>query len=89
MFDSKKKIKAATTSCPQHKLLRLQRRPVAMNQCLLYMYSNQSEQCRERAVQLQREHPDSDTPSLLLAACHVKDKHYEAATRVLQVMTRQ
>lgn len=41
VFDSKKKIKAATIQRLQQKLTSLQRRAIAMNQCLLYMYMNQ------------------------------------------------
>ena len=73
IFDSKKKIKSATVSGLQHKLMTSQREAIAMNQCLLSLYSNQSDQCRERAQQLMREYADSDTPSLLLAACQVRD----------------
>jgi hypothetical protein len=41
IFDSKKRIKAATIQRLQQKLSSLQRRAISMNQCLLYMYMNQ------------------------------------------------
>ena len=41
MFDSKKKMKVATADGLQHKLVSEQRKTIAINQCLLYMYTNQ------------------------------------------------
>ena len=41
VFDSKKKIKVATADGLQQKLVSEQRKTIAINQCLLYMYSNQ------------------------------------------------
>ncbi len=41
VFDSKKKIKVATAGGLQQKLTAQQRQAISMNQCLLYMYTNQ------------------------------------------------
>lgn len=41
IFDSKKKMKNATSDGLQHKLTSRQRRDVAFNQCLFAMYNNQ------------------------------------------------
>ena len=41
LFDSKKKMKAATASGLQSKLLVVQRQKIAINQCLLHLHSNQ------------------------------------------------
>jgi signal recognition particle subunit SRP72 len=41
VFDSKKKIKVATADSLKQKLTWSQRRAIAMNECLLYMYSGQ------------------------------------------------
>ncbi len=41
VFDSKKKMKVATADGLQQKLTSEQRKTIAVNQCLLYMYTNQ------------------------------------------------
>lgn len=41
VFDSKKKMKVATSSNLKHKLSLSQRQEIDINQCLLHMYSNQ------------------------------------------------
>lgn len=41
LFDSKKKIRNATTDGLQHKLTSRQRKEIAINQCLLSLYTNQ------------------------------------------------
>ena len=41
VFDSKKKMKAATIGGLNQKLVSQQKASIAMNQCLLYMYTNQ------------------------------------------------
>ena len=41
MFDSKKKMKVATGSNLKHKLSSKQRQYIDVNQCLLYLYTNQ------------------------------------------------
>ena len=41
VFDSKKKIKVATADSLKQKLTWSQRRTIAMNECLLYMYTGQ------------------------------------------------
>jgi len=46
VFDSKKKIKVATADSLKQKLTWSQRRIIAMNECLLYMYSGQGDQCK-------------------------------------------
>ncbi|XP_050396573.1 signal recognition particle subunit SRP72 [Patella vulgata] len=47
MFDSKKKLKAATGDNVQQKLTNKQKGCIAINQCLLNMYAGQGEQCHE------------------------------------------
>ena len=41
VFDSKKKIKVAMADNLRQKLTRIQRHFIAINQCLLHMYTNQ------------------------------------------------
>ncbi|ELU13722.1 hypothetical protein CAPTEDRAFT_98316 [Capitella teleta] len=84
VFDSKKKIKAATIQRLQQKLSSLQRRAISMNQCLLYMYTNQGELCRKTAQSLQKIHPDMDEPTLIECAQHCRDKQVAKAIDALQ-----
>ena len=41
MFDSKRKMKVARGDSLKHKLTRIQKEHININQCLLHMYSNQ------------------------------------------------
>lgn len=84
VFDSKKKIKSATADSLKHKLTTHQRKTIAMNQCLLYMYTNQGDQCKKMSIDLQKKYPESDMPTLIGAAqCH-KIKNYEEAVELLK-----
>lgn len=85
VFDSRKKIKTAAANSVQHKLVSAQRQPIAMNQCLLYMYSNQGDECQRVAKQLQREHPNNAKPVLIEAAQFCRDKKIDAAIDLLKV----
>ncbi|XP_013417430.1 signal recognition particle subunit SRP72 [Lingula anatina] len=84
VFDSKKKMKTATSEGVQQKLTSAQKQAIQLNQCLLLMYTNQGEQCRKSAKALQAMHPESDKPSLIIAAQCVKDKQIPKAVEALQ-----
>lgn len=84
VFDSKKKIKSATTESLKHKLTNHQRKTIVMNQCLLYMYTNQGDQCKKMSLELQKRFPDSDLPTLIGAAQYHKAKNYEEAIELLK-----
>ncbi|XP_043269897.1 signal recognition particle subunit SRP72 isoform X2 [Venturia canescens] len=58
VFDSKKRMKSATHEGLEHKLTSRQRRSIAYNQCLLAMYTNQSEHCHQLCKKLVKEHPE-------------------------------
>lgn len=84
VFDSKKKMKVATGDGLQQKLTSPQRQTIALNQCLLYMYMNQTEQCHSTARNLQKHHKSLDTPALIDAAQYVRDKQVPSAIEVLK-----
>ncbi|XP_064601701.1 signal recognition particle subunit SRP72-like [Liolophura sinensis] len=84
MFDSKKKIKVATSSGLHQKLSAEQRKSIAMNQCLLHMYTNQGDQCKRLATSLQNQYPESETPLLIQVAQFVRDKQIPKAIQLLQ-----
>ncbi|XP_014675381.1 PREDICTED: signal recognition particle subunit SRP72-like [Priapulus caudatus] len=84
LFDSKKKMRAATSDNLKYKLNSAQQRAIAFNQCLLYMHSNQSEQCRKSSNRLQAEQPASDIPHLILVAQLCKEKQVNKAIQYLQ-----
>ena len=85
VFDSKKKMKAATINALQQKLISQQREIIAMNQCLLYMYGNQGDDCKRVARQLAKEYPENVKPALIEAAQCWKDKQVPKAIEILQV----
>ncbi|CAG5120167.1 unnamed protein product, partial [Candidula unifasciata] len=84
IFDSKRKIKAATGDNLKHKTVSHQRKHINVNQCLVHMYSNQSEQCHQLAKKLMDQHPELDSPLLIRAAQFVRDKKIEEAVELLQ-----
>ncbi|KAK6186337.1 hypothetical protein SNE40_008389 [Patella caerulea] len=84
MFDSKKKLKAATGENVQQKLTDKQKGCIAINQCLLNMYAGQGDQCHELADALIKQYPDIDTPVLIKAAQLVKEKKLEQAVELLR-----
>eukprot|EP01135_Chromosphaera_perkinsii_P005038 Nk52_evm15s311 gene=Nk52_evmTU15s311 len=84
VFDSKKKMKVATSEGLENKLTSHQRRVIALNQCLLYFYMNQAEQCRELASSLQNRFKDSDFPTLILASLLYREKKHEESIAMLE-----
>uniref|UniRef100_A0A1I8F357 Signal recognition particle subunit SRP72 n=1 Tax=Macrostomum lignano TaxID=282301 RepID=A0A1I8F357_9PLAT len=61
LFDSKKRIKFASGDALKQKLTKKQKQAIAMNQCLVYLYSNQAEQ-------LLKSDPNNETLALIVAA---------------------
>lgn len=84
VFDSKKKIKVATADGVQQKLTSSQRQAISLNECLLYMYTGQVEQCRHLAETLISSYPECDTPGLIQAAQYVRQKNVGQAIECLQ-----
>ncbi|XP_077992578.1 signal recognition particle subunit SRP72-like [Glandiceps talaboti] len=84
VFDSKKKMKSATADGLVHKLTEQQRTTIAFNQCLLLMYTNQSEAFKRLIKTLQTKYPDSDVPYLIETAQLCREKHANKAIQQLQ-----
>ncbi|XP_041368562.1 signal recognition particle subunit SRP72-like [Gigantopelta aegis] len=84
MFDSKRKMKVARGDNLKHKLTKIQKEHVSINQCLLHMYSNQSDQCLALAKILAQQRPDIDTPILIEAAQYARDKNITKSVEILQ-----
>ncbi|XP_033757773.1 signal recognition particle subunit SRP72-like [Pecten maximus] len=84
VFDSKKKMKSATSDNLKHKLTTRQRQSININQCLLHLHTNQAEQCHTLAARLKTQFPDLSTPVLVDAAQYVKDKDYKRAIQLMQ-----
>jgi signal recognition particle subunit SRP72 len=84
VFDSKKKIKTATADSLKQKLTSSQRHTISMNQCLLYMYMNQGDQCHRTAQELQKKHPTDQMPCLIQAAQYCRDKQVTKAIDALK-----
>nr|KAG5711405.1 hypothetical protein BaRGS_025832 [Batillaria attramentaria] len=84
VFDSKRKMKAATGDGLKNKLTAAQKQAIAVNQCLLHMYSNQGELCVKQADELLRKNPDLVSCVLISAAQYAKDKNVDKAVAMLQ-----
>lgn len=84
IFDSKKKIKVATADGTETKLNYQQRQNIAFNKCLVLMYSNQNDACRQSASQLQQKYPESDFPVLIQAALLFREKQFHEAVKTLE-----
>ena len=82
MFDSKKKLKIATTDTVRNKLAASQTNSIDFNSCLLSFYTNQLEQVKKKSLQLQE--AGSPLAPLLLATLLVREKKFEDALKALQ-----
>lgn len=81
MFDSKKKLKIATTDTVRAKLAASQINSIDFNSCLLSFYTNQLDQFKKKSLQLQK--AGSPLAPLLLATSLVRDKKFEEALQAL------
>ena len=59
IFDSKKRIKAASAEGLEHKLTTAHRATIARNNALLAMYTNQVELCKNLVAEVAKTFPDS------------------------------
>lgn len=66
LFDSKKKIRAAMSEACEHKLTARQKKTIAVNNCLLTLYTNQAEQCHQLVAKLIQTYPDVEFVGLLI-----------------------
>ncbi|KAK0062380.1 signal recognition particle subunit SRP72 [Biomphalaria pfeifferi] len=84
IFDSKRKIKAATGDHLKHKTVSAQRQHIDINQCLVHLYSNQSDQCHQLAKKLTDQYPNLDTPLMIRVAQYIRDKKIDDAVTLLK-----
>lgn len=85
VFDSKKKIRAALNEACEHKLTSRQNKTIAINNCLLTLYTNQADQCQQFVNKLVQTYPDIEFEGLLIRASQfAKDKKYKEAVELLE-----
>ncbi|KAJ9578829.1 hypothetical protein L9F63_004933 [Diploptera punctata] len=84
VFDSKKKMKSATSEGLEHKLTSRQRKNIALNHCLLALYTNQGEQCQQLCEKLVSTYPDMAAEAALIRATQLaKDGKAKEAAVIL------
>ncbi|CAH2107685.1 unnamed protein product [Euphydryas editha] len=85
VFDSRKRMKAATQDGLEHKLNSRQRATIAYNQAILAIYSNQPDFCKQCCVKLSREFNQDKKAALVEASSLVKEgKRSQAVTLLLK-----
>ncbi|XP_059061425.1 signal recognition particle subunit SRP72 [Achroia grisella] len=83
VFDSRKRMKAATQDGLEHKLNSRQRAAITYNQAILAIYSNQPEFCKQCCVKLARSFGLEERAALVEAASLARDGRAAAATACL------
>ncbi|XP_045534188.1 signal recognition particle subunit SRP72 [Papilio machaon] len=83
VFDSRKRMKAATADGLEHKLTSRQRAVIVYNQAILAIYSNQPEFCKQCCVKLSRELGQESRAALVEAASLARDGKRDAALALL------
>jgi len=82
IFDSKKRLKAATVEGLELKLTSSQRRQIARNSALLAMFTAQVDLCKQLVAEL--EPAPADGPLILAAALARAGRHQEAVASLLE-----
>ncbi|XP_045493552.1 signal recognition particle subunit SRP72 [Colias croceus] len=86
VFDSRKRMKAATQDGLEHKLNSRQRASIVYNQAILAIFSNQPDFCKQCCVKLNREFNADKRAVLVEASSLVKDgKSTQAVNLLLKV----
>ncbi|XP_049865710.1 signal recognition particle subunit SRP72 [Pectinophora gossypiella] len=83
VFDSRKRMKAATAEGLEHKLNSRQRAAITYNQAILAIYSNQPDFCKQCCVKLVREFGQEQRAALIEASSLAKDGKKQAAVALL------
>eukprot|EP00096_Caligus_rogercresseyi_P000105 TRINITY_DN1028_c0_g1_i1.p1 TRINITY_DN1028_c0_g1~~TRINITY_DN1028_c0_g1_i1.p1 ORF type:complete len:657 (-),score=302.98 TRINITY_DN1028_c0_g1_i1:63-2033(-) len=85
IFDSRKRMKAATLEGLEHKLTSGQRRSIAYNSALLAMYTNQIEACRNLIQELESNYGlrSEEERDLILAGVLARSGKVEEAIQIL------
>lgn len=85
VFDSKKKIRAALADACEHKLTTRQKKAIALNNCLLTLYTNQDDQVHQLVAKLIQSYPDVEFKGLLIRVTQLaKSKKYKDAIELLE-----
>lgn len=85
VFDSKKKIRAAMSEACEHKLTTRQKKIIAINNCLLTLYTNQADQCHQLVAKLIQTYPDVEFKGLLIRVSQMaKEKQFKEAIELLE-----
>lgn len=85
VFDSKKKIRAAMADACEHKLTTRQKKAIALNNCLLTLYTNQDDQVHQLVSKLIQTYPDVEFKGLLIRITQLaKDKKFKDAIELLE-----
>ncbi|XP_013184409.1 signal recognition particle subunit SRP72 [Amyelois transitella] len=83
VFDSRKRMKAATQDGLEHKLNSRQRAAIAYNQAILAIYSNQPDFCKQCCVKLVREFGQERRAALVEASSLAKEGKRQQAVALL------
>ncbi|XP_053694261.1 signal recognition particle subunit SRP72 [Sabethes cyaneus] len=84
VFDSKKKMKLATSDQAEHKLTTKQKKIIAFNNSLLAFFTNQAD-CHMLASRLGNSYPDMEFQSLLIRVSQLaRDKKYKDGIELLE-----
>lgn len=85
VFDSKKKIRAAMADACEHKLTTRQKKAIALNNCLLTLYTNQNDQVHQLVAKLIQTYPDVEFTGLLIRVTQLaNEKKFKDAIELLE-----
>ncbi|XP_016932760.3 signal recognition particle subunit SRP72 [Drosophila suzukii] len=85
VFDSKKKIRAALADACEPKLTSRQKQVIALNNCLLALYTNAADQVQQLSQKLAQTYPQVEFEALLIRCSQLaKDRKHKEAIEQLQ-----
>ncbi|KAH8241164.1 hypothetical protein KR032_000666 [Drosophila birchii] len=85
VFDSKKKIRAALADACEPKLTSRQKQVIALNNCLLALYTNAGDQVQQLSQKLAQTYPQVEFEALLIRCSQLaKDRKHKEAIDQLQ-----
>ncbi|XP_017004928.2 signal recognition particle subunit SRP72 [Drosophila takahashii] len=85
VFDSKKKIRAALADACEPKLTSRQKQVIAVNNCLLALYTNAGDQVQQLSQKLAQSYPQVEFEALLIRCSQLaKDRKHREAIDQLQ-----
>ncbi|XP_037729383.1 signal recognition particle subunit SRP72 [Drosophila subpulchrella] len=85
VFDSKKKIRAALADACEPKLTSRQKQVIAVNNCLLALYTNAADQVQQLSQKLAQTYPQVEFEALLIRCSQLaKDRKHKEAIDQLQ-----